>query len=284
MPSLASVLLLVATLAPPARVISLSPSVTEILDGVGAFDRVVAVSSYCEYPPEVESLPRVGGWTDTNLEQVLGLAPDLVVLTDAQAPLIESKLRALGLETLVVGSQSLEDIFEAVESIGEAVGNREQAMRLSESMRVGLQEVVVAVEGLPRPDVLVVVDRLPGTLRDIYVATEGSYLVDLVRIAGGRPITPEAPMNYAALGKEALVAYDPEVIFDMVMALTTPVAVAGAHELGEDPEAVWATMKLRAVTGHRVYPILDRRLVHPSQFAVETARELARRIHPEAFE
>jgi iron complex transport system substrate-binding protein len=157
-------------------------------------------------------------------------------------------------------------------------------MRLADSMRVGLQEIAAAVESRPRPEVLVVVDRLPGTLRDIYVATEGSYLVDLVRIAGGNPITPKAPMNYASLGKEALVAYDPEVIFDMVMALSTPVAVAGANELGEDPESVWGTMKLRAVTSHRIYPILDRRLVHPSQFAVETARELARLLHPEAFE
>jgi len=89
MSALLPALVLAAALAPPARIVSLSPSVTEILDGVGAFDRVVAVSTYCEYPPEVKSLPRVGGWTDTNLEQVLGLSPDLVILTDAQAPLVE---------------------------------------------------------------------------------------------------------------------------------------------------------------------------------------------------
>jgi len=284
MSALLPALVLAAALAPPARIVSLSPSVTEILDGVGAFDRVVAVSTYCEYPPEVKSLPRVGGWTDTNLEQVLGLSPDLVILTDAQAPLVESKLSALGLATLVVGSQSLDDIFEAIAAIGEAVGRREAARRLADGMHADLDEIAAAVEGLPRPEVLVVVDRLPGTLRDIYVATEGSYLVDLVRIAGGNPIAPEAPMNYASLGKEALVAYDPEVIFDMVMALTTPVTVAGANELGEDPESVWSAIPLRAVASHRVYPIQDKRLVHPSQFAVLTARELARRIHPEAFE
>lgn len=280
---LASLLVLGAVLAPPERIVSLSPSATEILDGVGAFDRVVAVSTYCEYPPEVKDLPRVGGWTDTNLEQVLALAPDLVILTDAQAPLVGSKLEAVGLQTLAVPSQSLANVFEAVRRIGEAVGKEREATRLSESMRADLQEVATAVEGLPKPQVLVVVDRLPGTLRDIYVATEGSYLVDLVRIAGGEPITPPAPMNYASLGKEALVAYDPEVIFDMVMALTTPVTVAGANELGEDPQAVWSTMNLRAVRNHRVYLIEDKRLVHPSQFVVRTARELARRLHPEAF-
>src|SRR5688572_20742164 len=62
---------------PPQRIISLTPSTTEILAGVGAFSRVVAVSNDCSYPPEVKSLPRVGGWTNTNLEQLASLRPDL---------------------------------------------------------------------------------------------------------------------------------------------------------------------------------------------------------------
>src|SRR5574341_855132 len=113
-----------------SRIVSLSPNATEILYGIGAFDRVVAVSTYCEYPPEVAKLPRVGGWTNTNLEQVLALHPDLVILSDAQAPLVEKHLHALGLETLVVGSQSLQDIYDAIEAIGRAVGSPEEAKRL----------------------------------------------------------------------------------------------------------------------------------------------------------
>lgn len=266
----------------PQRIISLSPSVTEILWGVGAFDRVVAVSTFCEYPEAVKDLPRVGGWTNTNLEQVVALAPDIVIFTRAQAPLVEERLRSLGFETLAVGSQSLEDIFNAIGAIGEAVGNRERAIRLAESMRADLQAITVAVEDRPRPDVLVVVDRLPGTLRDLYVATEGSYLTELARIAGGNPITPPAPHNYAQIGTEALVSFDPEVVFDMVQALVSPVAV-GTSALAEDPEAVWQTVPISASRNDRVYLFFDKRLVHPSQFAVTTAREMAIRLHPEAF-
>jgi iron complex transport system substrate-binding protein len=268
--------------APPQRIVSLSPSVTEILDGVGAFDRVVAVSTYCEYPEAVKDLPRVGGWTDTNLEQVLALAPDLVILTDAQAPLIEGRLHALGIRTLVVGSQSLDDIFRAVAAIGQAVGNPDEAKRLSDSMRAELDAVAAATSGRPRPSVLVVVDRLPGMLRDIYIATEGSYLTSLVEIAGGTPITPKAPHNYASISAEAIVAYDPEVVFDMVQALISPVAVPGGSKLAENPTAVWRTISIRAVESRRIYPLTDKRLVHPSQFAVRTAREMARLLHPGA--
>ena len=106
----------------PRAIISLSPSVTEILFGVGAFDRVVAVSTFCEYPPQAKALPRVGGWQNTSLERVLSLEPDLVVMTDAQAPFIQDRLQALGIRSLVVGSQSLDDVFSSIIDIGRAVG------------------------------------------------------------------------------------------------------------------------------------------------------------------
>ncbi len=280
----ALVLFAAAAIAGPApqRIISLSPSVTEILWGIGAFDRVVAVSTFCEYPEEVKGLPRVGGWTNTNLEQVVGLAPDIVILTGAQAPLVEGRLQALGFETLAVGSQSLADIFAAIESIGAAVGSSEGAAALLSEMHADLDAISQRTGGRGRPSVLCVVDRLPGTLRDLYVSTEGSYLTDLVRIAGGDPITPPAPHNYAQISTEALVSFDPEVVLDLVQALAVPVAV-GTSDLAEDPQAVWQTVPIRASRSNRVYPLLDKRLVHPSQFAVRTAREMARRLHPEAF-
>ena len=277
--------LLLALAQAAQRIISLSPSVTEILYGIGAFDHVVAVSSYCEYPPEVEGLPRVGGWTNTNLEQVVALRPDLVIMTgvDAQAPLLEPKLTALGIETLAVGSQSLADIYEAIETIGGAVGREDAARALVHEMRTELDAIRARTRDRPRPSVLVVVDRLPGMLRDIYIATEGSYLTELVEIAGGRPLTPPAPHNYMQLSAEALVVFDPEVIFDMVQALTTPTVIGGS-ELAENPKAVWKAIDVRAVKTDRVYPLTNKLLVHPSQFAVQAAREFAERLHPEAFE
>jgi ABC-type Fe3+-hydroxamate transport system substrate-binding protein len=129
----------------------------------------------------------------------------------------------------------------------------------------------------------VVVDRLPGTLRDVYIATRGSYLTTLVEIAGGKPITPEAHHNYTQISAEALAVFDPEVVFDMVQALNAPVAVPGMSELAEDPTAVWRTIDIQAVKDGRIYPLTDKRLVHPSQFAVRAAWEMARRLHPDAI-
>jgi iron complex transport system substrate-binding protein len=273
---------LAAATPPPQRIISLSPSVTEILWGIGAFDRVVAVSTFCEYPEEVKDLPRVGGWTNTNLEEVVSLAPDIVILTRAQAPLIEGRLHQLGFETLAVGSQSLDDIFAAIRSIGDAVGAHEAASALLSEVHEELDAIAEKTRERKRPRVLTVVDRLPGTLRELYIATEGSYLSDLVRIAGGEPITPPAPHNYTQISTEALIAFDPEVVFDMVQALAGP-TIVGTSALAEDPEKVWQSVPISASRHGRVYTLLDKRLVHPSQFVVRTAREMAKRLHPEAF-
>ena len=111
----------------PARIISLTPSTTEILYGVGAFGRVVAVSDYCSYPPEASTLPRVGGWNNPNMEQIASLRPDLVVFSDAQAQFVKDKVEAAGIRTLEVPTQTLEDAYKSIELIGRATGDEEAA-------------------------------------------------------------------------------------------------------------------------------------------------------------
>jgi iron complex transport system substrate-binding protein len=268
--------------ARPRAIISLSPNVTEILHGIGAFDRVIAVSDYCRYPPQVEGLPRVGGWLNADPEKVASLRPDLIIMTDDQAPLVKDRLDGLGLRTLVVPSQTVEDVFKAIQGIGRAVGNDEEAKGLESHARAELAAIRERASGRRRPRVLCVVDRLPGTLRDLYVATQGSYLTELIDIAGGDPIAPPGRANYVKLTTEALVSLDPEVILDLAQAVTPSVIAAGP--LGEDARAVWADLpRIRAVRDGRVYTLRDRTVVHPSQFVSETAHRIAALLHPEAF-
>src|SRR5215469_10729415 len=112
---------------PPQRIVSVSPAVTEMLYGIGAFDRVVAVTDYCMYPPEAKALPKVGGWATPSVEKVAGFSPDLVVLSDAQAPFLEMPLAQLGIPTAIARSQTLDDAFTAIATLGKATGNIRQA-------------------------------------------------------------------------------------------------------------------------------------------------------------
>ena len=183
----------------PARIISLSPSTTEILYGVGAFERVVAVSDYCTYPPHVEGLPRVGGWNNPNMEQIASLRPDLVVFSDAQAQFVKEKVEAAGIRTLAVPSQTLEDAYRSIELVGQAVGEEEAAGRLLEQTRASVEAVRLATERLPRRRVLCVVDRVPGTLRDLYTAGGDSFIAQLIRTAGGEPVSPPSNQGWGKL-------------------------------------------------------------------------------------
>jgi iron complex transport system substrate-binding protein len=262
----------------PARIISLSPNTTEILAGLGAFDRVVAVSDYCTYPPEVNKLPRVGGWNNPNMEQIAALRPDLVVFADAQAQFVKDKVEALGARTAAVPGRTLEDVYTAIEQTGRATGDEAAARDLAARTRARVEEVRAATEKLPRRRVLCVVDRVPGTLRDIYTAAEGSFLAQLIEAAGGEPVSPPSGTGWGKMQKEAVVALDPEVILDLMM------HKGDAGNFDEDTLTVWKELpSLRAVREGRVYPVRDETVLHPSQFVADTARKFAELIHPEAF-
>ena len=205
------------------------------------------------------------------------MRPDLVVFADAQAQFVKDKIEAMGIRTLAVPSRTLEDALRAIELTGQATGDMDAARELAERTRATIATVQIATERAPRRRVLCVVDRVPGTLRDIYTAGEGSFIAQLIQIAGGEPVSPPAREGWGKLQKEAVVSLDPEVIIDLMMQKP-------AGGLAEDTLAVWGELpSLRAVREHRVYAIRDESVLHPSQFIGDTARKFAELIHPEAF-
>lgn len=260
----------------PQRIVSLSPSVTEILYGVGAWPQVIAVSQFCSYPDDVKNKPRVNGWDKTNLEQVMALKPDFVIGVDAQEPFLRDKLTGLGVQSLFVKSQTLADIMASMREIGRGTDHEQEAADLSAKTQAEIDTVRKTVGDRPHPRVLCVVDRVPGTIRDLYTATKGSYLDELIIIAGGESIAPVAENGYGKINKEAVLTLNPEVIIDMVQ--------SSKGNFGEDPIAVWNELReVRAVRDKRIYPMTDPSVIHPSQFVGHTAQVFAKALHPESF-
>ncbi len=260
----------------PQRIVSLSPSVTEILYGIGAWPQVIAVSQFCTYPDDVKNKPRVNGWDQTNLEQVMALKPDFVIGVDAQEPFLRDKLTGLGVRSLFVKSQTLADILASIGEIGRATTHEQQATDLSAKTQGQIDAVRKAVANRPHPRVLCVVDRVPGTIRDLYTATRGSYLDELITIAGGESIAPQGEYGYGKINKEAVLTLNPEVIIDMVQ--------GSKGNFGEDPVAVWNELaEVRAVRERRIYSMTDPSVIHPSQFVGHSAQVFGRALHPESF-
>jgi iron complex transport system substrate-binding protein len=260
----------------PQRIVSLSPSVTEILYGVGAWPQVIAVSQFCTYPDDAKNKPRVNGWDKTNLEQVMALKPDFVIGVDAQEPFLRDRLNGLGVRSLFVKSQTLADIMASMGEIGRVTGHEPEAADLSVKTQAEIDAVRKAVGDRPHPQVLCVVDRVPGTIRDLYTATKGSYLDELITIAGGDSIAPRGDYGYGKINKEAVLTLNPEVIIDMVQ--------GSKGNFGEDPIAVWNELgEVRAVRDKRIYSMTDPSVIHPSQFVGHTAQVFAKALHPESF-
>jgi|SRR2546422_1535967 len=260
----------------PQRIVSLSPSITEILYGIGAWPQVIAVSQFCSYPDDVKNKPRVNGWDKTNLEQVMALKPDFVIGVDAQEPFLRDKLTGLGVRSLFVKSQTLADIMESMKEIGRGTGHEQEAADLSVKTQAEIDAVRKAIGDRPHPRVLCIVDRVPGTIRDLYTATKGSYLDELISIAGGDSIAPQGDHGYGKINKEAVLTLNPEVIIDMVQ--------GSKGNFGEDPIAVWNELgEVRAVRDKRIYSMTDPSVIHPSQFVGHTAQVFAKALHPESF-
>jgi iron complex transport system substrate-binding protein len=258
----------------PQRIVSLSPDLTEIIYGVGAFPRVVAVSNYDTYPPETAKLPHLGQLHDPSLEQLAGVRPDLIVINKAQAPFLEDTLKQLGFRILKTSNQSVQEVYDAMMSIGRATGNEAQATKLVASTREGLDHVARKTAGLRKPGVVLIVDRLPGTLRDLYTATDGSYLAELVGIAGARIVVAPVARGYKKLNKEDLLALDPEIVLDFIQ--------GPKSRFGRDPIEAWKEMpELKAVRNRRVYEVNEDFVPHASQRMVLTAELFAKLIHPE---
>jgi iron complex transport system substrate-binding protein len=258
----------------PQRIVSLSPDLTEMIYGVGAFSRLVGVSNYDTYPPEVAKIPHLGQLHNPSLEKLTASRPDLVIINNAQAPFLEETLKDLGLRVLKTSNRSVEEVYAAMIAIAHATGNDREAAKLVADTREGLDRVRRKTATLPKPRVVMIVNRTPGTLRDLSSATDGSYLADLVEIAGGRIAIPRVPSGYARLNKEDLLAANPDMILDFVH--------GPKSSLAGDPLDAWRELpELKAVRDHRVLGVSADYVPHASQRIVQTAELFARLIHPE---
>ena len=278
-------LLLVVALArataaePPQRIISTAPSVTEMLYALGLGDRVAGVTTFCHYPPEVRDKPKIGSYMQPNIETMLAMQPDLVVILREHAGLGE-RIRKVGLTVLELQNNSLASIFISLRELGRRAQVEDTAEARIAEIEAALKEIRVRAEKLPRRSVMFIVGRTPGVIRDLVVVGRGSFLNELIAIAGGRNLFSDSAAFYPKIGLEGLYAGLPEVIIDMGDMADTD-QVTGEHK--RSVAALWQQYPMiPAVPAGRVYPVSNDIFVVPGPRVVEAAAALLRMIHPEA--
>jgi iron complex transport system substrate-binding protein len=262
--------------AEPRRVVSTAPSFTETMYAIGAGSRVVGVSVHCHFPKEVERLPKVGTYIRPNVEAIVRLKPDLVLVHKDQ-PEVAAQLQRLGIATLGLTNTSLEDTFTSVREVGAALGMTAEAAKLEQSIRGRLATLRDATSGQPKKSLLFVIGRTPGRLEGLVAVGKGSFLNELITIAGGRNPLADSPVTYPTISVEGVLRIDPDVIVDMGDMAET-VGVTEAHK--QDVVKLWERQDvLKAVTSRRVYAVAADIFVVPGPRIAEAAEAFAKMLH-----
>jgi len=254
--------------APPRRIVSLVPSVTETLYAIGAQDLLVGVTDFCDYPPAARSKPSVGGMLAPSLETIVALKPDLVVVTTAgnrEETFVQ--LERLRIPIYVVNPARVVDVLDLIARLGVVTGHESAASRLIASLDTRIKAVTARVRPLGRPRVLYVLWPDP-----LIVPGRGALVAELLALAGADLVTADLAEAYPRMSLEAAIARAPDVI----------ILASHGSEQGRLARDKWERFsQLPAVKAGRLHTT-DGSLLHRyGPRMVDGLERLARLLHPE---
>jgi iron complex transport system substrate-binding protein len=256
--------------APPQRIVSLVPSVTEILFALKAEPRLVGVTDFCDFPPEATRRPKVGGMVAPSLEAIIALKPDLVIATnEGTREDTFTQLSRVKVPVYLVAAHHVADATSLVRRLGELTGRESAAEPLAARLEQRIEAVKKAVLPFARLRVLYVLWPEP-----LIVPGRGAMVSELIQIAGGQSLTADDPDAWPRYSLEAAVAKSPEVIL-----LANHGAGTGAVSMDK-----WRRLaSLPAVKSGRLFSVNGDLLHRYGPRFVDGLEQLARAIHPEAF-
>ncbi|NLL37528.1 MAG: ABC transporter substrate-binding protein, partial [Fretibacterium sp.] len=272
----------------PSHIVSLSPAGTEILFMLGLGERLAGVTEFCDYPPEALKKPRLGGFTEVNLESLVSSGTDLLVLQDIHRHDLAPKLDSLGIPYYILSQESTEDVCKGILELGELCGAAARARDEVLQIRARLEAVKRRVEGLVRPRVLICVSRelTLNHLETLYVAgASGNFYNELLQLAGGVNAV-ETDASYLKVSQEGVMKLNPDVILDLVGEQAYYHAPSSPEELDRvfDDDyllAPWLRMtNVKAVQEGRVHLLRGTVFLRPGPRLPQIVEAFAQCLHP----
>ncbi len=250
----------------PMRIVSLAPANTEIVAALGLIDRLVGVTTYDDYPPEVADIEKIGDFITPNLEAIAAAEPDLVLATTGVQADVVTQLEDLGAVVIAIDPQTLADVAGAVAVVGQATGAVSEAVEVIADMNAAIEEVRTAVSAEEPVSCFLEIAQDP-----LFTVGDGTLLADLLTIAGGDNVVAEP--GYVGYSLEQLITDDPVVYMATLGSMSDPADLAVRP--GFDG--------LSAVAADRVYVLDDNLVSRPGPRIVEGLRLIAEALHPNAF-
>lgn len=252
------------------RIVSLAPNLTEIVYAVGAGDRLVGNTTFCNYPPEAKNVAKVGDTLQPSIERILALRPQLVLVsTSSQLEAFTKQLNEQQIAVYITDPRDLEGIFRSILSVGDLLNESVAASELVKQLRARSEKVERAVAGLPSVSVFFQLSGQP-----LYTVGKSSFVTNLIERAGGRSVTADVNEAWPRLSDEAALASRPEAVI-----MLSGEAMGG----GTNSKVAPALRNSPAVKNGRVYVIDGDLLTRPGPRLIDGLEQIAHALHPEAF-
>ncbi len=253
------------------RIISLAPSITEILFALGLHQEIVGVTSFCDYPEAALAKPKIGGYVNPSIEKIISLKPDLIIGTrDGNRLETIHRLNDLGFSVYVVNPKGFDGVIKTIQNIGEIVARKDESKRIIKNTMTRKENIVRLTQSLPKPKVFFQIGNAP-----IITVGRGSLGDDLISLAGGKSISEDELVTYPLYSIETILSKAPEII------------IMSSMESKKNYSNLikwWQNWKsIPAVKKSAIY-VIDSDLVdRPTPRMVEGLEALAKMIHPEAL-
>lgn len=255
--------------AEPQRIISLAPNVTEILFALSLGDKVVGVTSYCDFPQDARSKEKIGDTLNPDLERIVALKPDLVVITTAsQLEKLTSSLDQLGIPVYVTNPRTLREVVASIRVLGEVTGARDRARETANEMERRIRVVEDRVKELSRPSVFYVLQTAP-----LITAGRNTFINDLIILAGGQSISGDETVDYPQYSRESVISRAPKIII-------APSGHGTELVKGEDLRRDFAATP--AIRNNRIVWVDPDLVDRPGPRIVAGLEQLAQGLHPES--
>jgi iron complex transport system substrate-binding protein len=255
----------------PVRVVSLAPSITEIVFALGKGDRLKGVTQHCDFPPEAQSLPRIGSYVHLDLERIVSLNPDLCIATkDGNPKDVVERLNVLGIPVYAVNPRDLHTVVNTLLEIGRIMNAEHKAQELADELRTRIERVKRRVAQTDRrPRVFFQIGVVP-----IVSVGTNTFIHELITAAGGHNTT-EGPTLYPRFSREQVLMLNPEII------AITSMTRGQVFEEVRDEWKKWDS--LAAVRNNRIHIVDSNLFDRPTPRLIEGLEMLARLIHPELY-
>jgi iron complex transport system substrate-binding protein len=258
----------------PQRIVSVIPSVTEMLFAMGAGARVVGVGNFDRYPPEALTRAKVGGLVDPDVERIISLKPDLVVVYGTQSEL-RTQMQRANIPVFLYQHSGLPDITTTIRALGTRIGSVKESDALATRIEAGIEDVKMRISGRAQPRTLLVFGRDAETLRGIYASGGIGFLHDMLEAAGGRNVFADVKRQSIQTTSELAIARSPEVIVE--------IGADTASSSGRNLRAWDALGSVPAVRNKRIYLLTGDGMMNPGPRIAESVRRMAEVLHPGAF-